>query len=185
MGTQSHGSRRLDSRVTRGGKIVKQQILFIVLVLLMVGLLTSTSALAHHLELMQPMELEDWLHSLFQSSENEVEPYVNLAYVYQNGNDNGSEQIQQGEDNRAYVYQNGDGNVAEQWQSGVGNWAGVYQLGNRNVAISHQMGTSNWAGIYQVGDTNTARIQQSGNNFSAFVTQIGNGNSAVIVQGSK
>lgn len=175
----------IDSRVTRGGKLLKQRTTLVVLALLLVGMLANASALAQHPELGQPIDLADWFADFFQHSEDELEPYVNLVYIFQNGYENSSEPVQQGEDNRIYVYQNGDSNVAEQWQSGVGNWSGVYQLGNRNFAATHQIGTGNWAGIYQAGDANTARIQQSGNNFSALVTQIGIGNSAVIVQGTR
>ena len=111
---------------------------------------------------MTPMDLETWFTTFFQVPEDEIEPFANLAFVYQEGNDNSSEQIQQGENNRAYVYQYGEGNYVQQWQNGWGNWAGAYQVGNRNNAVIHQVGTSNWAGTYQLGDANTARIEQSG-----------------------
>jgi len=140
---------------------LKKRISVIVLALLMVGMLTSVDDLAHELELTPPIDLEDWSSRFFHTTEDELEPFVNVAFTYQNGHDNGAEQIQEGEGHRSYIYQNGDGNVANHRQSGTGNWAGTYQLGNAN----------------------TATIQQGGNKFSALITQVGNGNSVVIIQG--
>src|SRR5690554_4089259 len=130
-----------------------------VLALLVVSLFTGANALAYETETAIPFNLGVWFDDFFQTSAEEAEPGANLAYIYQNGNDNSSEQVQEGLDNRAYIYQNGDGNVAEQWQSGVGNWAGAYQLGNYNTVVTQQLGTQNWAGTYQVGNANTATIQ--------------------------
>ncbi|MGB4249867.1 MAG: hypothetical protein WBK16_04080, partial [Limnochordia bacterium] len=156
---------------------MKHRMAFTVLALLLVSLLGSASALAQEFPPMM-MDLEAWFLDFFQVSEDEIEPLANLAYVHQEGNDNSSEQVQQGENLRAFVYQSGDENQVQQWQTGWGHWAGTYQMGNRNSAVIQQVGTDNWAGTYQLGDANTVRIEQSGLSFTALVTQIGHGNSA-------
>jgi len=99
---------------------MRQKMALFVLVLLVAGLLGSAQAQAQELQPMTPMDLETWFTNFFQVPEDEIEPFANLAFVYQEGNDNSSEQIQQGENNRAYVYQYGEGNYVQQWQNGWG-----------------------------------------------------------------
>ena len=81
-------------------------------------MLTSANALAHEFELTPPLDLGDWFSRFFHTPEDELEPFVNVAFIYQNG----------------------DGNLASHKQSGTGNWAGTYQLESANTATIQQSG---------------------------------------------
>lgn len=112
----------------------------------------------------------------------------NEALAWQFGDNNYSEQNQDGEENDATVFQNaygsanGNTNYARQDQDGIGNSAGISQngrdhqayqrqYGDNNEVLSSQRGVSNRVSTYQSGDDNIGHTAQRGNNNTILLVQ--------------
>lgn len=100
------------------------------------------------------------------------------ADVYQDGNGNSADVIQEGrvwQDNslKAYVTQVGDGNQADVTQTGKSNTGTIDQIGGAlfNMASIDQSGYGNGAQITQTGYFNTADVLQRSGRDSATITQ--------------
>lgn len=142
-------------------------------------------------------------HNQYGEDGDGIDPGMNYAKTFIEGDDNMSDIEQEGQHNETTHMMQGSpvyGNVAETEQDGVGNYAWVEQMSSYNTAKQVQdayrpsdnilesditgEAEDNSSEIYQLGgDWNTAETYQFGDRNDAYIWQEGTNNSVVLDQG--